>query len=54
MTVNIKYKQNGADRMLIVVGEDMEVEMLVDKGIEIIQIPSEEWNQGFRAKEVKE
>ena len=54
MTVRIKYLDNGIEHMAIISGEDMEVDMLVDRGIDIKQIPSEEWNQGFRASEVEE
>ena len=51
MTVNIKYKLNGVEHMLIIVGDDIEVDLITEIGLEIVQIPSEECYQGFRAKE---
>lgn len=51
MTVNVKYKYNGVEHFLIIVGEDMEVDLLTSAGIDIRQIPDEEYSQGFRAKE---
>lgn len=51
MTVRIKYKDGDKECFLQVSGADIEIDMLVDKGIDIQQIPAEEYNQGFRAKE---
>lgn len=51
MTVNVKYKLNGVEHFLIIVGEDIEVDLLTNNGIDIKQIPDEEYRQGFRAKE---
>lgn len=54
MTIRVKYTDNGIDHMAIISGEKMEVDMYVDRGIDIEPIPPEEWAQGFRAKEVEE
>lgn len=50
MIVNVKYKLNGIEHFLIVVGEDIEVDLITDKGLDMFQIPKEE-EKGFRAKE---
>ncbi len=51
MTVRIRYKDGDKECFLQVCGGEVEVDMLVDNGIDIQQIPAEEYNQGFRAKE---
>ena len=54
MTVRVKYKDGDKECFVQVSGSEVEVDLLVDKGLEMVQIPSEEWAQGFRAVEVKE
>lgn len=54
MTVNIKYKLNGVEHMLIIVGDDIEVDLITDKGLDMFQIPEEEEEHGFRAREAAE
>ena len=51
MTVRIKYTDHGHEHFTQISGEDIEVDLLVDNGIDIEPIPPEEWSQGFRAKE---
>ena len=51
MIVLIKYKDNNKEHFLQVCGGDIEVDLLTSNGIEIVPIPPEEYEQGFRAKE---
>lgn len=54
MTVRVKYKEGKRECFLQVTGEDIEVDLLTSSGIDIEQIPTEECQQGFRAKERKD
>lgn len=54
MIVRVKYIDNGKEHLLQVCGGDIEVDLLTSNGIEIVQIPPEEYEQGFRAKERKD
>ena len=54
MTVSISYKLSGKEHVLLLIGDDIEVGLLTNKGIDIKQIPEEEGIHGFRAKEVEE
>lgn len=51
MTVQVKYKRGKKEYFFLVDGEDIEVDLITETGLEIVQIPSEEGTQGFRAKE---
>lgn len=51
MTVRVKYKEGKREYFLQVTGEDIEVDLLTSSGIDIRQIPDEEYSQGFRARE---
>ena len=51
MIVRVKYIDNGKEHLLQVCGCDIEVDLLTSNGIEIVPIPPEEYEQGFRAKE---
>ena len=51
MKVYITYKDDDKECFFMCAGKDIEVNMLTDKGLDIRQIPGEEYSSGFRAKE---
>lgn len=51
MQLVVRYKDGKKDCVFAVAGEHMEVDFMTDKGIELEQIPDEEYIQGFRLKE---
>lgn len=54
MVIRVKYNDGERECFLQVSGKDIEVDMLTRRGINIVQIPDEEYQQGFRAVEVEE
>ena len=54
MTVRVKYKEGNKECFLQVSGEDIEVDLITEKGLDMFQIPKEEEEHGFRAREVEE
>lgn len=51
MVIRVKYNDGERECFMQVCGKDIEVDMLTRKGINIVQIPDEEYQQGFRATE---
>ena len=54
MTVRVKYKEGKRECFLLVTGEDIEVDLITEKGLDMFQIPAEEEEKGFRARERKD
>ncbi len=51
MQVRVAYKDGEKECQFIAAGTDIVVDLLTDNGIDIRQIPAEEYTNGFRAKE---